>query len=251
MFKKMISFAAIVGMVFALAPAAQAATIDPDDPLVGSLGLSAGDTFHLVFVTSTTRDGTSPDIEDYNTFVDDVANNLNGNTGSIVAQYGWEWYAIARTKNDLDEKANTHTTDDPGYPVYLNDPSSYPVVASNYNDLWDGTIQHKLNRNEKGQFVGRTDLWTGIHKSSATSEPLGDSYVRVGNTDETSTGWFDVNNKGTSPGWPDWPLYALSEPVTIIPGGPDGDIPEPATMAMVSLAACGLGGYVRRRRKLA
>ena len=27
------------------------------------------------------------------------------------------------------------------------------------------------------------------------------------------------------------------------------DIPEPATMALLGLAACGLGGYVRRRRK--
>ena len=33
-----------------------------------------------------------------------------------------------------------------------------------------------------------------------------------------------------------------------VPAAAAGDIPEPATMALLGLAACGLGGYVRRRR---
>ena len=35
----------------------------------------------------------------------------------------------------------------------------------------------------------------------------------------------------------------------VVPASGDGDIPEPATLGLLSLAACGLGGYVRRRRK--
>jgi hypothetical protein len=42
-----------------------------------------------------------------------------------------------------------------------------------------------------------------------------------------------------------WLGYSVQE----VRGGPDGDIPEPATMALLGLAVCGLGGYVRRRRK--
>ena len=30
---------------------------------------------------------------------------------------------------------------------------------------------------------------------------------------------------------------------------PEGDVPEPATMALLGLAVCGLGGYVRRRKR--
>jgi len=50
--------------------------------------------------------------------------------------------------------------------------------------------------------------------------------------------------------------YAASDEVefdnvrlTATPVGAAGEIPEPATMAMLGLAVCGLGGYVRKRRR--
>ena len=43
---------------------------------------------------------------------------------------------------------------------------------------------------------------------------------------------------------------SASDVRTLFDGGPlAGEIPEPATMCALGLAACGLGGYVRRRRK--
>jgi len=65
--------------VLALAPPAHAGTIQLGDSLIPT-GLVDGDTFRLVFLTSTTTDATSTDIADYNTFVNTAANL----TGSLV-----------------------------------------------------------------------------------------------------------------------------------------------------------------------
>ena len=74
---------AVVLAVLALAlltPGAQAQTVAPDDVAVvpedWSLiprGVSPGEQFRLIFLTSTTRDASSTDIGDYNTFVQNLA----------------------------------------------------------------------------------------------------------------------------------------------------------------------------------
>ena len=56
---------------------------------------------------------------------------------------------------------------------------------------------------------------------------------------------FDIQNPS------DPTFFSEIDVVGVAVPEPDGDIPEPATMAMLGLAACGLGGYVKRRRKLA
>ena len=70
-------------------------------------------------------------------------------------------------------------------------------------------------------------------------------------TDGLVTFIFSDDGAG-APGALQWASkeHTLTAPtLTFQVASPSGDIPEPATMVLLSLAACGLGGYVRRRRK--
>ena len=81
-------------------------------------------------------------------------------------------------------------------------------------------------------------------------------------SDDYDTGalWQDVSLDFTALGsaatifldaFPKWPIagnWCGFDNVRLT-GGPEGIIPEPATIALLGLAAAGLGGYVRRRRR--
>ncbi|MDA1236798.1 MAG: PEP-CTERM sorting domain-containing protein [Acidobacteria bacterium] len=243
---------------------AQAATINASDPLVPS-GLGVGDTFHLIFVTSTTRDGNDIEIGPYNTFVNTAANAV----GSTVGGVGATWYAIASTQGS----PNGTLRSDPGFiapvaaidnavvsaAVYLPDGTK---IADDSADMWDATIQNTINIDEFGQTVGNgTQVWTGSRATfagqwgypaewpygaggNATTagfhwNALGDrgpgGYYRVGQVGLTNSQWINVNESNASAR----AFYALSEELTIIP--------EPSALALAGLGFLGL--TFRRRRQ--
>ena len=83
---------AVAGLILALVPVAQTAYISSPGGFPAPAGLIPGDTYRLVFVTSTTRNATSTDIADHNAFVQGRAN-----AGGIGSTVGMEWKALAST----------------------------------------------------------------------------------------------------------------------------------------------------------
>jgi len=147
-------------------------------------GLNPGDQYRLVFITSTTRDAASTDIADYNAFVNTAA-ALNSDLDGI------SWTAIGSTAT-VDARDNTSTTGT-GVPIYLlND----TAIADDYADLWDGSIDNILDRDESGGEQYNKVVWTGT-----TSAGVKDGSLALGTGGEVTFGksnlatgsWIDRN----------------------------------------------------------
>ena len=128
---------AVLGMVLALASAAQAQIItSPQDDYTGP--------YRLAFFTTDTFSPTNTDIEVYNDSVSLVATNV----AELVALTGTTWKAIASTET-VNARANTLTVPsvDPVttlQPTNYNSATDFPIynlsgvrLADNNLDLWD------------------------------------------------------------------------------------------------------------------
>jgi hypothetical protein len=73
-------------------------------------GLSPGDQYHLIFLTSGTRDATSSNIADYDAFVTDQAN-----LSPVLAALGTTWRALGSTgtANAIDNRTSQGQTQFP------------------------------------------------------------------------------------------------------------------------------------------
>lgn len=194
--------------------------------------LNPGDSYRLAFVTSTTRNAASTQIADYNAFVLAAANNVP----ALVA-LGTTWTAIASTSTvDARDNTNTNPNVATGEPIFLlND----TLVANDYADLWDNSLQAPINFTEIE--TTRTDTaWTGTNGFGQKDQfglYLGNvNGVEVGSAGATDGYWigagYTLNNNEERP------LYAISGVLTAVP--------EPASAMLLALG--GLLAFVRRGR---
>ena len=121
-------------------------------------------------MTSTTRDATSTDINDYNAFVTAAAN-----TQAALAALATTWTAITSTAA-VEARANTNTFQasaggSNGVPIFLMNGTQ---LVSGYDSLWDGDINVPLNVTEAGtaqQHLGF--VWTRTEVNGFNALPLG------------------------------------------------------------------------------
>ena len=179
-------------------------------------GLSAGDTFRLLFVTGTANP-TATDIADYNTFVQTQAAAGHAD----IADYS-SWFRVVGSTAATDARDNTGTTytaDDKGVPVYWLDGVK---VADDYENFYDGGWDDEAN--PKGAdgatvtvdrvFTGSTsagteaDASTESGSTTTVSRALGANPARVGRLNNSSSGPLDSSEAYTTT--TNYPYYALS-----------------------------------------
>jgi hypothetical protein len=198
-------------------------------------GLSPGESFRFVFLTDGTTNANSPNIADYNSFVNAQAGGATFN-GSVVL-----WVAIASTPtvNAIDNIGQT-----PISGVYLAD-GTLVTPSTTSSGMWSGGILNPINEDLSGTKSEGTPVWTGTYIYG-----LGNPGYQLG----TETPVYGISASSNSPAWVNeqlagasatFSMYGISQVLYAVSA-----VPEPSTLLMAGMAisaGCALG-WSRRRR---
>ena len=125
-------------------------------------GLGAGDSFRLLFISTSDRDASSSDIADYNTF---IQNLVDTNGHDDIKAHSATFRMLGSTEA-VDARDNTGTTGT-GVPIYWLNGAK---VADDYADFYDGSWdQEATGASETGASVviaDTTKIWTGSAKTA-------------------------------------------------------------------------------------
>lgn len=146
---------ALLSVFFIMGQAFSVQIVNPGGTIPIPVNLRPGDRFHLAFASSGRRDGTSSEIQDYNDFVQGIAN-----TAGIGDSQGVSWFAIVSTA-EVNARENVVVS----APVYnmrshMIDSTQLELVANDADDIWSGSIVSNIGWDEKGEDA-IFDTWTG------------------------------------------------------------------------------------------
>jgi hypothetical protein len=194
-------------------------------------GLNPGDSYRLAFLTSTTRDATSPNISEYNAFVTGAAS-----TAPELLALGTTWTVIGSTATvDARDNTGTNPNDATGVPIYL---LNNTKLADSNLDLWDNAIDTAFEVNEFGNTVAPVNMWTGTGPDGTESVgfALGTASAIYGVSSVTNSSWILSGQAAASAARP---LYAISGNLT-------APVPIPAAVWLFG-SGLGLLGWMRRK----
>ena len=142
-------------------------------------GLTVGDTFRLLFLSSTGRNANLSAIGTYNTFVQDRA--AAGHSAIQAYSSGFRAVGCNSSVDARDNTETTYTSTDKGVPIYWLGGNK---AADDYEDFYDGSWDDEANdKNESGTDGTDTSMsdnypWTGCEHDGTEaldSHALGDS----------------------------------------------------------------------------
>ena len=149
----------LAGALLALPPgtaqAQTAQTVVIDWSLIPT-GLGAGDSFRLLFVTTTDVLGSHTGISSYNAIAQGDANHTS--VDATIRGMQAEFRALASTSTHARDNTATRSTDTDAAIYWLGGAR----VADNYADFYDGNWDSNVPRNRTGGTLsGVVSVWTG------------------------------------------------------------------------------------------
>ena len=226
---------AAIAARLALPLQAQAQTTVPDDWALIPSGLGEGDSFRLLFLSSTKRNGSSSAIGDYNTFIQNRAA-----TGHTAIQEHSSEFKVVGCTSATDARDNTATTGT-GVPIYwLNGNKAADDYADFYDGSWDEEASDKNESGNNGPDTSHiaNHPFTGCAHNGTESFSASDSYalgsgflVRLGLPNSFGSGDGPLSSTSTALSTPTRPMYGLSPVFTV--EATDTDTTPPALTSAV------------------
>jgi hypothetical protein len=158
----------------------------------------------LVFVSSTTIAASSSNVATYDAHVQALAD-----AAGIGSTMGVTWTAVVSTSS---VNARDHAL--VSGKVFNLDSD---LIANDYEDMWDGSIQTNIDTMENGgSYIG--NVWTGTRADGSKdgSNYMGGQFVTYGSANQSSASTW-IRQASSFPNTDLRRIYALSSVITAVP----------------------------------